>query len=564
MKYISGKILFRVIFDTNEIFFMMITASYKRKCIVSSACLPIALCMVLFLGGVSFGSKGKSKVQTPSVTSQAPPTSVEMGSNLKFLSLSLKDSIVYALRNNFDIEISKLNSNMKDYEITVQKAKYDPTMKLEGKIENDDVPINSKLVGGLETSSISPFIEQGKTADAVIQSMIPTGATLSLEYNIFRDFVDPNPFRLLNPAYENYVEAKITQPLLKGAGWFYNRSLIYIARNNKKISLAQFKSKAIEVSNSVQEAYWNLVKAIEDLKVANKSKERAEDLLKKNRIQVEIGTLAPIEIIDAESGVASRVEAIISAENAIKDKEDELKKIMNFADTDIISDAAVIPTNKPDFIPKKVELKETLKVAMGKRPELLELQLKTENADMQTRRRKNELYPALDFTAGMRYTGLGEDIEDVSDSTFSEEFQGEFFTLALEIPLGNRSARSKYNRSKLKKQQASLNVKRKELDIVVEVRGAVRQVMTNIERVNATRKARELAQKRLEVEGKKFSVGRSTSLEILRAQEDLATAEGNEAKAIIDYEISLGSLEKAKGTILDTYDIKLEEEEKKT
>ncbi|MBI5679206.1 MAG: TolC family protein, partial [Planctomycetes bacterium] len=120
------------------------------------------------------------------------------------------------------------------------------------------------------------------------------------------------------------------------------------------------------------------------------------------------------------------------------------------------------------------------------------------------------------------------------------------------------------NRSKLKKQQASLNVKRKELDIVVEVREAVRQVMTNIERVNATRKARELAQKRLEVEEKKYSVGRSTSLEILRAQEDLATAEGNEAKAIIDYEISSGNLEKAKGTILDAYDIKLEEEETKT
>jgi len=547
-----------------KIFLTMITASYKRKCIVSRAYLPVALCMVLYLGSVSFGGEGKPKVQTPSATSHTPPASIEMGSNLKFLSLSLKDGIVYALRNNFDIEISKLNSNVKDYEITVQKAKYDPTMKLEGKIENDDIPINSKLVGGLETSSISPFIEQGKTADAVIQSMIPTGATVSLEYNIFRDYVDPNPFRLLNPAYENYVEAKITQPLLKGAGWFYNRSLIYIARNNKKISFAQFKSKALEISNAVQEAYWNLVKAIEDLKVANKSKERAEDLLRKNKIQVETGTLAPIEIIDAEAGVASRVEAIISAENAVKDKEDELKKIMNFADNEIISDASVIPTDKPDFIPKKVELKGTLKVAMEKRPELQALQLKTENADMQSKRRKNELYPALDFTAGMRYTGLGEDVEDVNDSTFSEEFQGEFFALALEIPLGNRSARSKYNKSKLKKQQANLNVKRKELDIVVEVRGSVRQVMTNIERVNATRKARELAQKRLEVEGKKFSVGRSTSLEILRAQEDLATAEGNEAKAIIDYEISLGNLEKAKGTILDSYDIKLEEEETKT
>ena len=272
----------------------MITASYKRKCIIRRACLSIAFCMVLYLGSVSFGSEGNPKVQTPSATSQTPPASIEMGSNLKFLSLSLKDGIVYALRNNFDIEISKLNLNVKDYEITVQKAKYDPTMKLEGKIENDDIPINSKLVGGLQTSSISPFIEQGKTADAVIQSMIPTGATVSLEYNIFRDYVDPNPFRLLNPAYENYVEAKITQPLLKGAGWFYNRSLIYIARNNKKISLAQFKSKALEISNAVQEAYWNLVKAIEDLKVANKSKERAEDLLRKNKIQVETGTLAPI------------------------------------------------------------------------------------------------------------------------------------------------------------------------------------------------------------------------------------------------------------------------------
>ena len=540
------------------------TVSNKRKPIVSGDCLPIALCMVLCLGGVSFGSESNPTVQKPSATSQTPPASIEMVSNLKFLSLSLKDSIVHALRNNFDIEISKLSSQMKDYEITVQKAKYDPTMKLEGKIENDETPINSRLVGGLGVTSISPFVEQGKTADAVIQSMIPTGATISLEYNMFRDFVDPNAFRLLNPSYTNYVEAKITQPLLKGAGWFYNRSLIYIARNNKKISLAQFKSKAIEVSNAVQEAYWNLVKAIEDLKVANKSKERAEDLLRKNKIQVETGTLAPIEIIDAEAGVASRVEAIISAENAIKDKEDELKKIMNFADTDIISDAAVIPIDKPDFEPKKVELKETIKIAMGKRPELLELQLETENADMNARRRKNELYPALDFMAGVRYTGLGEDIGDANDSTFSEKFQGEFFALALEIPLGNRSARSEYNKSKLTKQQASLNVKKKELDIVVEVRKSVRQVMTNIERVNATRKARELAQKRLGVEEKKYRVGRSTSLEILRAQEDLATAEGNEAKAIIDYEISLGNLEKAKGTILDTYDIKLEEEETKT
>ncbi|MBU6392017.1 MAG: TolC family protein [Planctomycetota bacterium] len=530
---------------------------YSKKSLIDIAYFSIAVCVILCYGSISFGSENIYQSQIPATTS---PTKVEMNSSLKFLSLSLKDSIIYALRNNFDIEISKLNPMIGDYDITKEKSKFDPTFNLTGTIQNSKTPINSSLLFGV--NAISPYLDQGRTANAVLKSLIPTGATLSLEYNIFRDLVNPNSFRLLNPSYTNFLEAKITQPLLRGAGWFYNRSLIYIARNNKKISLAQFKSTAMEVSNSVQAAYWNLVKAKEDLKVAKKSLERAEDLLRKNKIQVDTGTLAPIEIIVAEAGVASRVEAVLTAENAIKDKEDELKKIMNFADDEIFSDASIIPTDKIVFEPKRVELKDTLKIAMGKRPELHELQLKAENAGIQIRRRKNELYPQLDFTGGTRYTGLAENLVDANDSTFSGNFQGEFFTLTLGIPIGNRSARSEYNKSKLEERQANINVKKKELDIVVEVRESVRQVMTNIERVKATKKARELAQKRLEIEEKKYSVGRSTSLEILRAQEDLATAEGNEAKAIVDYEISLGNLEKAKGTILDAYDIKLEEEGK--
>jgi len=528
---------------------------YSKKSLIDIAYFSITVCVVLCYGSISFGSENIYQSQIPATTS---PTKVEMNSSLKFLSLSLKDSIIYALRNNFDIEISKLNPMIGDYDITKEKSKFDPTFNLTGNIQNNKTPINSQLTALVGVN----FLDQGRTADAVLKSLIPTGATLSLEYTIFRDFINPNSYRFLNPSYTNFLEAKITQPLLKGAGWFYNRSLIYIARNNKKISLAQFKSTAIEVSNSVQAAYWNLVKAKEDLKVAKKSLERAEDLLKKNKIQVDTGTLAPIEIIVAEAGVASRVEAVLTAENAIKDKEDELKKIMNFADDEIFSDVSIIPTDKIVFEPKKVELKDTLKIAMGKRPELHELQLKAENAGIQIRRRKNELYPQLDFTGGTRYTGLAGNLVDANDSTFSGNFQGEFFALTLGIPIGNRSARSEYNKSKLEERQANINVKKKELDIVVEVRESVRQVMTNIERVKATKKARELAQKRLEMEEKKYSVGRSTSLEILRAQEDLATAEGNEAKAIIDYEISLGNLEKAKGTILDAYDIKLEEEGK--
>lgn len=503
---------------------------------------------------------GEAKNVDEKLPQAALSSSVEMHSNLKFMNIGLKDSIVYALKNNFDIEISRLDTKARGHDIAIEKSVFDPTLEITGGIDNRKIPINSVLVSGESTTEIIPFVSEGKTGNAVLRSLIPTGATLSLEYNLFREFVDPLAFTLLTPSYENYIEAKITQPLLKGAGWFYNRSPIYIARNNKKISIAQFKSTAIEVSNAVQEAYWNFVKAIEDLKVAKKSMERAEDLLRKNKIEVEAGTLAPIEIIEAESGVASRVEAIISAENTIRDKEDELKRIMNLADSEIISAVEIVPVDKPTFEPKEVPLKETIKIAMEKRPELKELQIEVENAGMEVRRKKNELFPQLDLTGGVRYSGLGGTPDGAHDSTFSEDFQGEFITLTLEIPIGNRAARNDYKKAKLGKEQSALNVKKKELDIVVEVRGSVREVMTNIERVMATRKARELAQKRLEVEEKKYSVGRSTSLEILLAQEDLATAEGNETKALIDYEISRGGLEAAKGTILDAYNIQVEED----
>src|SRR5574337_703713 len=182
------------------------TTKYKTKILT----LSIALSLVLWCTDGSYGIENTSKTQMPSTASSA---NIEMDSNLKFISLSLKDSIVYSLRNNFDIELSKLNSKASEFDITAEKAKFDPTLNLSGNINNTETPINSSLVGGFGVTTISPFVEEGKTADAVLQSLIPTGATVSLEYNIFRDFIDPNPFRLLNPSYTNFIQAQITQPL---------------------------------------------------------------------------------------------------------------------------------------------------------------------------------------------------------------------------------------------------------------------------------------------------------------------------------------------------------------
>ena len=506
---------------------------------------------------------------------------VEINSHFDSIELSLDDSFILALRNNFDIKISEINSEIKEYGITAEKSRFDPVLKLRGEFREDSRPINSQLVGGIpggdgsgtstpvldiirrrrsepsipSPSNVNQFFDDRRTFNASIETLLPTGAIFGIEYNYIRSFVKPNPFNLFDPAGTGYIEASFTQPLLKNFGIFKTRSPIYIARNNKRISDLQFKKVAIDILNLTQTAYWNLVKSIDDFRVSKVSLKRANDLLEKNRIQVEIGTLAPIELVQAEDGVAKQEEAVIITKHSVKDREDELKQILNFDESTLISDIVIIPKDSAVFEHKKSDLNNSIKIAIENRPDYLEKKLEIDNANINVKQRKNEVLPQLDLVAGVRYSGLGADFGEANEGIFSEKFQGEYFGINFEVPIGMRAARSNYKSAKLQAKQAHFNIKKKEQEIVVEVRKAVRQIDTNIQRIKATKKARELAQKRLDAEEKKYEVGRSTSLEVLRAQENLAIAEGNEIKAVVDYNISLKNLEAVQGTILEDNDV---------
>jgi outer membrane protein TolC len=274
---------------------------------------------------------------------------------------------------------------------------------------------------------------------------------------------------------------------------------------------------------------------------------------------VKVGTLAPIEVLVAEDGVAKKINDIIETENDIKNREDDLKLIMNLRSNSILSDAAIIPLDKASFEITDVTLDESIKLALANRPELFKQGLDIANARIKVKQQKNQLLPQLDIEAGISYHGLGSNLGNSLDSAFSEQFQREFFGVTLEIPLGNREARSNYSKAKLEKKQTVFNTRKVEQEIVVEVRTAVREIKKNAESIKATEKARELAQARLEAEGKKFKVGRSTSLEVLRAQDNLTIAEGKAVKALIDYQISLGDLDAKTGTILENNDIIIED-----
>jgi outer membrane protein TolC len=487
---------------------------------------------------------------------------VEFSRDMKFLNVTLKDSIILAIHNNYEIKIAKLEPMMEEKDITAAKSVFDPVFGITGEIADTEMPSNSGVLVGIVGQEPARFQRDTKTIDALLEKLFSTGAMFTLGFNIERSDVNPvSVFTLENPVTQGFIEAKITQPLLKNAGIFYNRSEIYIARNNKEKSILELKETAIKVINSVQTAYWDLVMEIEKLRVRNKSLESAEDLLRKNRIQVKVGTLAPIELLVAEDGVAKKINDIIEAENEIKNKEDELKKIMNLSNHSILSDAAIIPLDKASSEIKDVSLDESIKIALGNRPELFKQGLDIANARITVKQKRNELLPKLNAEAGIRYSGLSDTYGNAADRIFSEDFQSQFFGLALEVPLGNREARSNYSIAKLEARKKILERNKQEQDIVVEVRTAVREIKKNVESIKATKKAEELAQKRLEAEEKKFKVGRSTSLEVLRAQANMAEQEKEAVKALIDYQKSLGDLDAKMGTILENNNIIIEDED---
>ncbi len=487
---------------------------------------------------------------------------VELQSQMGFMRLSLADCVELAFKNNLDVEIARLNPLIGEKDISVARARFDPLLKGLSEIRKDEIPLNSIFVTGTAPAT---FTTRQRTFNGTISSLVPTGATISVEYDTIGRIRTTELGRsrafAFNPGFDTFFETKLTQPLLKGGGFFYNMSPIYIARNDKQKSIYAFRRILGDVANATQKAYWNLVKGIEGLKTAHKSLQRAEEFLRRNKLQVEAGLLAPIEIVAAEEEVAKRKEAIIIAENEVRDREDELKQLMNLLnlETDpLLMDITIVPLDMPHFIPKKISLENSLQLAQERRPELFETRLALENAEITVKQKKNELLPKLDLEGGARYSGLGERWNDSQDSTYSYDFQGEYAKLTLEVPIGLRAERANYAKAKHLRRQAELELKKIEQEILVQVRAAVRQVHTNIESVEATRKTRELAQERLSAEEKKFSVGRSTNLEVLRAQEELTKAEVNEILAITNYQISLGELEASKGTILEYFGVVIE------
>jgi outer membrane protein TolC len=482
------------------------------------------------------------------------------------LSLTLEECIQKTMRNNLGLAVEILTPRIADASVAMAGEKFMPAMAFN---------INKQ-----DTSSASySFLDASETVSTLqndystqVSQLLPTGGSFLVSLSSY--MTDTNRrATTINPRYGSTLRLTFSQPLLRDFGFKMSRREIIAAQYGRDISELNLGSALEETIFRAKSTYWSLVYSLENLKVRRQSLKLAQELLEKNRAEIDAGTLPPIEILTAEADVATRRADILEAEAMVKNNEDLLKTIMNLgAEAKNAEQVRIIPTDSPSVIQAEISLESALAAAMNKRADLQATRVDLKGRELDLSYARNQLFPDLRLQASYWSPGISGDqilyeggnaltgkvigrvpgkSTDAFRDTFDFKYQNWSVGLSLSFSLSNLLSRAYHAQAKLNLEQAELRLRSLEQELFLEIKTAVRAVQTNYQRIEAYRAARELAQKKLEAEEEKFKVGLSTNYFILQYQRDLANAQIMELKAIVDYNISLADLNRVQGAGLE-------------
>jgi outer membrane protein TolC len=386
-------------------------------------------------------------------------------------------------------------------------------------------------------------------------------------------------FNTFDPSLTSSFQFRLTQHLLQGFGFLPNDRLIRITKNNREISDVAFRLQVITTVDQIENLYWNLVFAYENVRVAQESLAFAQKTLSDNQKQVQIGSLAPIEIVRAQNTVAADQQSLIQAQTNLDLQQLLMKNALSRTLQDpALATAEVIPTSTMALPQQEpvVPTEDLVNQALQHRAELVESRVDLNNRDLSTKAIKNSLLPTLDLFAYYGGSGLGgsqnpeslcvnngnafgcsktpvpgigygSTLNQLVDSTAPDKGMG----VTLSIPLRNRQAQSLSARAQLEYRQAQMRLQQLENQVRIEVRNAQFAVTQNRAAVQAAQAAVELGKQSLDAETKKFNLGASTSTLVLQNQSELATAESNLVSAMAAYEKAQVELDRSTGLLLD-------------
>jgi outer membrane protein TolC len=489
----------------------------------------------------------------------------------KVLELSLDDAILRTLKNNLAVKVAEYGPQNADLSIQAAREKYYPSLAFSYSNRHSERASYSFL----DIAGTTSITKTGNFQGSINQT-VPLGGRFTV--TMTNSQTDTNQKgNTINPQYNTQLSLSFNQPLLRDFGTKMTNRTIIVARNSFDVSELTFAKTIQDTVHTVTQTYWNLVYAVENLKVQETSLQLAKDFLAKNQRSVEIGTLAPMDVLSAEAEVA-RIEAqILSAQSSVRNYEDQIRNLMNLSAEEEKGFAAVVPTDKPKFEDRPVEFDQAIMIALDKRTDLRISKINLKTDELNFAYAKNQLLPNLSLNASYSSPGLSGTqllydgnplfgtvigtipggFSNAYKDTFAFKYPNWNISLSLDIPLSNFLSRASYAQSKLALDQALLEMENQQKSAVLEIRNAVRQLQTNFKLVQANKIARELAEKKLAAEEEKLRVGLSTNYFVLQYQRDLTSARVAELNAIINYNIAQSSLDRAMGTILETRNIKL-------
>ncbi len=481
--------------------------------------------------------------------------------------ITLKKVVVMAMEKNPDILVAKYEPRRAKNLWESSKAIFIPTISLTASASKDQQKPSSIFEG--RSDKVDTDRESGELQ--LIQ-LLPTGGKITFSLNQNRNYTT-NLFYQLNPSYTTLFELNITHPLLKNAGVSVTRQNIIIAKKNYEKSLLDFRAQTEAVILDVVQAYWNYLYYVRAYTVKKESLRLAEDLYKQNLEMVKVGKKSPLDLVEAEAEMESRRAELIEARNQMENAKEQLQ---------LKTGLEFVPEDPSSFEPPKTtkslpDLNSALEYARTHNPQLLAARKQVENAEFQMKVKANALKPELNLQLSLSTIGRagdrvlyknnnpfsGEVVGKVSGSPYdaiTEALRGAYNSISLSLvysmPVVRQKEVGEYRAAVADYYRAKENYRKVLSQVEYDVKSAWRDAVAAYQRIVSTKKAKELAEKKLEAEQVKFSQGASTNYMVLTYQRDLANAKINELKAILDYNIALFRLKKAEGKLIEDFNIK--------
>jgi outer membrane protein len=506
------------------------------------------------------------------------------------LNLSLQDAIALALENSMDIVVQRYNPWMADASILKTKAGgfgfgvptslsagstanlpsliFDPYLTQSVSITSGLIPVNNPLTSGAGTGT------NGIASLGVHQSIFNTGFSQGFStgttLNVFWDNTrssSTSSFNLFDPAVQSSIGVSFSQQLLQGVGRDITRRNILIAENNRKIADLAFAQQAITTVTNTITAYWELVYARQNVQVQQQAVTVSQKLYNDNKKQLEIGTMAPLDVTRAESELATDTQNLIVAQTTQLQDELVLKNFISKDPTaSNLIDVEIVPTDKPDA-PQSIQLApfaDAVKEAFVNRPDVQEQILNLKNGEIDVKATKNALLPLATLTGSYSSTGLAGNsitpttppvvsqtgLSDSLSQVFHNRFPEYSVGVNLTLPLRNRSAQADSVHAQLTQRQLEAQMQQIKNSAVLDVRNTSIALEQGRAQVQAASKARELQQQTFDAEEKKYRLGASTVYNVILTQRDLITAQGTELRALANLAEAKANYERALGRTL--------------